>query len=198
MYIIYYITVDPYELMHITYYFSGIFQYQISSINEELREDIMYEFLVRKFLWAQWDPVQQTLYYIHNRKRNKCLVEGEEEELTTDNDKVTPTLSGLQFNDEVPHETVVNNIVESRAWTTLKLSTNFQLNIPLNLPHFSSMVESCMIYEDDAVPLRIHDCSLDLVVLTDSNGFVCICHHYLYQVSSLLQFRIFLITIIML
>lgn len=56
-----------------------------------------------------------------------------------------------------------------------------QLNIPLNLPHLTTTT-NCGIYEDDAVPLRIHDCSLDLVVLTDSNGFVCICHHYLYQV----------------
>lgn len=46
------------------------------------------------------------------------------------------------------------------------------------------MTNSCLIYEDDAVPLRIHDCSLDLIVQTDSNGIVCICHHYLYQVSQ--------------
>ncbi|KAJ8933460.1 hypothetical protein NQ314_014017 [Rhamnusium bicolor] len=113
------------------------------------------------FIWAQWDPVQQTLYYIHNRKRNRCLVEGEEEIVEASGTKITPTLSGLQFNDELPHETV--------------------LNIPLNLPHLSSISGSCFIYEDDTVPLRIHDCSLDLIVLTDAKGFVCVCHHYLYQ-----------------
>lgn len=59
----------------------------------------------------------------------------------------------------------------------------FQLNIPLNLPYASTLNNSGNLYEDDAVPLRIHDCSLDLIVVTNEDGFVCICHHYLYQVS---------------
>ncbi|KAJ8923935.1 hypothetical protein NQ315_006711 [Exocentrus adspersus] len=139
-----------------------ILQYQLKVSHDGLNQDsFTYESLVRTFMWAQWDPLQQTLYYIHNRKRGRCLVEGEEENLEETGTKISPTLSGLQFNDELPHETV--------------------LNIPLNLPHLSSLHGSCFIYEDDTVPLRIHDCSLDLIVLTDSNGFLCICHHYLYQ-----------------
>lgn len=43
------------------------------------------------------------------------------------------------------------------------------------------MYSSCSTYEDDPVPLRIHNCSLDLMVLTHPNGYVCVCHHYLYQ-----------------
>ncbi|CAH1117279.1 unnamed protein product [Phaedon cochleariae] len=137
----------------------GIHQYIIKSKTSDLNEDtISSELLVKNFVWAQWDPLQQTLYYIHNRKRNRGLVEGEIVE-DTDPSKITPTLSGLQFNDELPHETV--------------------LNIPLNLPHLTT--NSCLIYEDNTVPLRVHDCSLDLIVVTDSAGFVCICHHYLYQ-----------------
>ncbi|KAG5891684.1 hypothetical protein JTB14_020101 [Gonioctena quinquepunctata] len=140
----------------------GIYQYQVKSIESDLqKESIASELLVKKFIWAQWDPLQQTLYYIHHRKRKRGLVEGEDDTHDLgDPTKITPTLSALQFNDELPHETV--------------------LNIPLNLPHLSTS-ESCLIYEDDAVPLRIHDCSLDLLVVTDSQGFVCICHHYLYQ-----------------
>ncbi|RZC36003.1 pigeon, partial [Asbolus verrucosus] len=140
----------------------SILQYQIKNDTTTLNVDsFSYESLVRKFTWAQWDPVHQTLYYIHNRKPSRCLVEGEEEPLTNIGTKIAPTLSGLQFHDDLPHESV--------------------LNIPLNLPHLSTVAGSCGIYEDDTVPLRIHDCSLDLIVLTDSSGYVCICHHYLYQ-----------------
>lgn len=31
------------------------------------------------------------------------------------------------------------------------------------------------------IPLRVHDCSLDLIVISDSKGIVCVCHHYLYR-----------------
>lgn len=88
--------------------FSGIFKYQINNKSVELNEDsLTKEDLVKKFIWAQWDPLQQTLYYIHNRKRTKCLVENDDENFEESNNKLTPTLSGLQFNDELPHETVV-------------------------------------------------------------------------------------------
>ncbi|XP_064215445.1 protein pigeon isoform X2 [Tribolium castaneum] len=138
-----------------------ILQYQIKNDNELNAENFFYESLVRKFSWAQWDPIHQTLYYIHNRKPTRCLVEGEEETPPSLTSKTSPTLSGLQFHDDLPHESV--------------------LNIPLNLPHLSTVSGNCGIYEDDSVPLRIHDCSLDLIVLTNSNGYVCVCHHYLYQ-----------------
>lgn len=41
------------------------------------------------------------------------------------------------------------------------------------------------MYEDDPIPLRVHDCSLDLTVVSDPKGMVCICHHYLYQVNEI-------------
>ncbi|RVE40902.1 hypothetical protein evm_014450 [Chilo suppressalis] len=77
---------------------------------------------------------------------------------------MTPTLSALQFHADLPHETV--------------------LNIPLSLPHVPSTSDgaACGAYEDDPVPLRVHDCSIDLQILCDQRGVLCICHHYLYKV----------------
>ncbi|XP_063238658.1 protein pigeon isoform X2 [Bacillus rossius redtenbacheri] len=113
------------------------------------------ESLVQAFTWAQWDPEHQCLYYIHYR-RAAASVEGEGGE------EVAPTLTCLQFHDHLPHETV--------------------LNIPLNLPQLPRAGEAlCALYEDDPIPLRAHNCSLDLQVVCDSTGVVCICHHYLYQ-----------------
>lgn len=44
-----------------------------------------------------------------------------------------------------------------------------------------STSSNCGTYEDDVIPLRVHDCSLDLIVVSDSKGMVCVCHHYLYR-----------------
>ncbi|CAH1110405.1 unnamed protein product [Psylliodes chrysocephalus] len=138
----------------------GIYQYHMKMTSENVTENsLTYERLVKNFFWAQWDPVEQTLYHIHNKSRNGGLAEGEESNTETNN-KTIPTLTGLQFNDDQPHESV--------------------LNIPLNLPHLNSS-DSLATYEDDVIPLRVHDSSLDLIVLTNSRGCVCICHHYLYQ-----------------
>ena len=66
---------------------------------------------------------------------------------------------------------------------------SFQFNIPLNLPaqpksRPTGTAQTSTSYEDDFIPLRVRDGSLDLSVVTDpaGSGVVCICHHYLYQV----------------
>ncbi|GLH11422.1 Protein pigeon [Gryllus bimaculatus] len=139
-----------------------LYQVQLNIIeNDEkvLDQSFSHDILVRAFMWAQWDPVHQSLYFIHHRKP-QMIVEGDTEE--SYDTELLPILSCLQFHDDLPHETV--------------------LNIPLNLPQLpntSSM--PCGGYEDDPIPLRIHDCSLDLQVVSDPKGLVCICHHYLYQ-----------------
>ncbi|XP_044764823.1 protein pigeon [Coccinella septempunctata] len=139
-----------------------ILQYQIKSQSTEFNmNSFSYESIVRIFTWAQWDPMNQILYYIHNKKPSRSIVEGDEAPPSIISSKSSPTLSGLQFHDDLPHESV--------------------LNIPLNLPHANTLNNSGNLYEDDAVPLRIHDCTLDLIVVTNEDGFVCICHHYLYQ-----------------
>lgn len=122
-------------------------------------QELKFESLVKAFIWAQWDMINQVLYYIHHKKIPISLVSEDEEEKENKSIRTNPTLSGLQFHDELPHETV--------------------LNIPLNLPQLST--SNCGTYEDDVIPLRVHDCSLDLIVVSDSKGMVCVCHHYLYR-----------------
>lgn len=85
-----------------------VLQYQMKGEGARLAaEDFRFESIVRVFIWAQWDPINQTLYYIHFRKPTRSLVEGEEIEAAA-GDKITPTLSALQFHEELPHETVVS------------------------------------------------------------------------------------------
>lgn len=84
-------------------------QYQLNLTHFDV-EGFSVEYLVRAFFWAQWDAVHQTLYYIHYRKPTRALVE-DEEEIKTDNEtNLSPTLSGLQFHDDLPHETVVRDL----------------------------------------------------------------------------------------
>ncbi|XP_044016035.1 protein pigeon isoform X2 [Aphidius gifuensis] len=118
------------------------------------------EIIVKTFFWAQWDTINQVLYHIHNRRAPTSLVTENDNEARPKITNTCPTLSGFQFHDELPHETV--------------------LNIPLNLPQTPN-TGNCGTYEDDVIPLRVHDCSLDLIVISDTKGVVCVCHHYLYQ-----------------
>ncbi|XP_076662368.1 gamma-secretase activating protein pigeon isoform X1 [Halictus rubicundus] len=131
-----------------------------SESNLRTMKELKSEPLVKAFIWAQWDMVNQVLYHIHYRRLPVSVVSENEEEKQNKCTRSNPTLSGLQFHDDLPHETV--------------------LNIPLNLPQLSTS-SNCGTYEDDVIPLRVHDCSLDLIVVSDSKGMVCVCHHYLYR-----------------
>ncbi|XP_046630464.1 protein pigeon isoform X1 [Neodiprion virginianus] len=140
--------------------------FDISDEEANSVKELNSESLVRTFIWAQWDSVNQVLYHIHHRRSTTSLVTEEASNSQPKTPGSYPTLSGLQFHDDLPHETV--------------------LNIPLNLPQLPGS-NHCGTYEDDVIPLRVHDCSLDLIVVSDPKGMVCICHHYLYRPENQVQ-----------
>ena len=67
---------------------------------------LTHESIVRQFIWAQWDPVVQALYYIHMKISNRNLLEKDEKDKG-----LSPTLSAYQFHDDLPTETVVCTIL---------------------------------------------------------------------------------------
>lgn len=67
------------------------------------------EAVCQSFTWAQWDPKLQTLFYIHFRKALAPIDDLFSEKVEQTANK--PTLSALQFHDELPHETVVSYFI---------------------------------------------------------------------------------------
>lgn len=71
-------------------------------------EAISREVIVKHFIWAQWDPVVQALYYIHLKPTTKGLLEKDDNKATETIASFTTTLSAHQFNENSPRETVVS------------------------------------------------------------------------------------------
>ena len=70
---------------------------------KELKE----ETVVKNFIWAQWDAQSQVLYYIHHRKAVTSIFTEDTAEKSHMPPCTSPTLSGLQFHDNLPPETMV-------------------------------------------------------------------------------------------
>lgn len=68
------------------------------------RAHIVGETIVKHFIWAQWDPVVQALYYIHLKPTMRSLLEKDDVPKEKD---FTTTLSAHQFHETLPRETVV-------------------------------------------------------------------------------------------
>lgn len=64
------------------------------------------ETIVKHFIWAQWDPIVQALYYIHLKPAMRSSLEKDDGKET---DSTITTLSAHQFHENLPRETVVGN-----------------------------------------------------------------------------------------
>lgn len=85
-------------------------QFDTTMSNIRPIKELKSEILVKTFIWAQWDMINQVLYHIHHRQIPVSLVSEDE-----NNSKSSrPTLSGLQFHDDLPHETVVRILSSSK------------------------------------------------------------------------------------
>lgn len=71
------------------------------------RDLISREFIVKHFIWAQWDPMAQALYYIHLKPTMKSALEKDDTNEESDGASTTTTLSAHQFHENLPRETVV-------------------------------------------------------------------------------------------
>lgn len=65
------------------------------------------EVIVKHFIWAQWDPVTQALFYIHLKPTVKSSLEKDDDRAKETDTSTTTTLSAHQFHENLPRETVV-------------------------------------------------------------------------------------------
>lgn len=70
-------------------------------------KELKKETLVKSFIWAQWDATNQVLYHIHHRKASTSVFTEDAGDVQHKPPCASPTLSGLQFHDDLPHESVV-------------------------------------------------------------------------------------------
>lgn len=80
----------------------------VSETEEQSVKQLRSETLVKNFLWAQWDSTNQVLYHIHERKPAVSLFTDMSPGVLPKPSTSSPTLSGFQFHDDLPHETVVS------------------------------------------------------------------------------------------
>lgn len=73
------------------------------------KEVLPHETMARNFIWCQFDPTVQALYQIHYKPTTRISLDldNNDDEAAPDV-TMRPTLSALQFHDELPRETVVS------------------------------------------------------------------------------------------
>lgn len=95
--------------------YTGILIYTIlfdtSTSDFQPIQELKSESLVKEFIWAQWDMINQVLYHIHHRRIPVSLDSEDEDGKENKSVRTNPTLSGLQFHADLPHETVVYDTV---------------------------------------------------------------------------------------
>lgn len=69
-------------------------------------DGITREIIVKHFIWAQYDPIQLALYYIHLKPTTKGSLEKDDDKAK--DSEFTTTLSAHQFHENSPRETVVS------------------------------------------------------------------------------------------
>lgn len=67
------------------------------------------EVIVKHFIWAQWDPSIQALYYIHLKATTKSSLDKDDDKANGQEISTTTTLSAHQFHENSPRETVVSS-----------------------------------------------------------------------------------------
>lgn len=73
------------------------------------RDMLTHEAMARNFIWCQFDAAVQALYYIHY-KPGRVSLDLEQDGDDKPAETMKPTLSALQFHDELPRETVVSGL----------------------------------------------------------------------------------------
>lgn len=76
------------------------------------KDVLTHETMARNFIWCQFDATVQSLYYIHYKPTTRISLDLEKDDDDDSAPDVTmrPTLSALQFHDELPRETVVSEV----------------------------------------------------------------------------------------
>lgn len=108
LYYLFVILTDFHNFHYISFQGVMIYTVQFDTSANDLRpiKELKSEIFVKTFIWAQWDMINQVLYHIHHRRIPASVVTENDDENNLKSSK--PTLSGLQFHDDLPHETVVS------------------------------------------------------------------------------------------
>lgn len=75
------------------------------------------EAMARNFIWCQFDATVQALYYIHYKPTTRISLDLEKDDDEAEKETMRPTLSALQFHDELPRETVVSGAEDNYGFS---------------------------------------------------------------------------------